>query len=507
MRRAVFLVMGLLEFALAAVLLVFGCQLPPESEIDDTFSKAEHATQKSSGQIKNLRDQVRDLRRPELYDMALQLQAQSKTVTVTLKSQNIDFDQARTVSTSLGDVANGLEGFGEALDGDNIKKIGDGFGATADFLDLQVAPAAGRAADSLDRSTEALRDDAKKLSELLRQAPPDLKATREVHDSLVRFAEGLDRMHALLNAERIGTMREGFKGLDTSLSTGADQVDRLAGYHYPVVTMRGLKPEVEQRKFWPDGEKIAEGMRKAAAGSKAADEEMSALEKDLPKLRASLEESKKVADKTREALALALTQQDKVEVLLRSVPETTARLADELPRLTAELSRVLRETQKLKDVAKSLRMAQKGVEVAVAKWPDLRTSLARSASLLKMMRQQLDAALDRRQEYEAALKQSIVLADTFATLLPSYVESLDLKLQQQEQGLDDLGKSLDEVGSTIPVYARMTHTMLRTARWLAWLVAAIVAIHGISLVMRLRAAADSAAVSTLTRSVSEAGPR
>jgi ABC-type transporter Mla subunit MlaD len=484
MRRIVFLFMSLLEFAVAMVLIVFGFQLPSRSEIDTNFGKAERVSQDSSAQVKGLRDQVRDMRRPELRDMALQLQTQSKTVTTTLKSQNVDFDQVRVISNSLGDVANGLEGFGEALDGDNIRKIGDGFGATADLLDEQVAPSAGRAADSLDKSTALLSEDAKKLSELLRQAPPDLRATREVHDSLARFSEGLDRLNTLLSSERIGAMREGFKGLDTSLSTGADQVDRLSGYHYPIVTMRGLKPDVEQRKFWPDGDKIAEGMRKAAAGARAGDEEMALLEKDLPKLRDSLEESRKVADKTREALALALKQQDKVEVLLKSVPETTARLAEELPRLTAELSRVMRQTERLRDVAKSLRVAQKGVEVAVAKWPELRTSLSRSATLLRMLRTQLDSALERRQEYEAALKQSILLADTFATLLPSYVDSLDLRLQQQEQGLDDLGHSLDQVSNTLPVYARTTNDMIWAARLLSWLMAGIVALHGISLVMK-----------------------
>jgi hypothetical protein len=486
MRRAVFLTLGVLEVLVAVVLAVFGWQLPGESDVDETFGRAERVTQRTGDQVKLLEKQVHDLRRPELQDLARQLQDQSRTVTSTLKSQQVDFDQVRTVSGALGDVASGLDGFAQTLDGDNVGKIGEGLGATASFLDEKVAPSAGSAAGRLEESTALLGEDARRLRELLKQAPPDLKATREVHDSLGRFNEGLDRMHELLKAQRLGAMREGFRGLETSLTTGAEQVERLAGYYYPVVTFRGLKPEVEQRKFWPDGDKIADGMRKAAAGAKAADEEMAALEADLPKLRASLEESRKVAVRTREGLALALAQQDKVEALMRSAPESAARLAEEMPKLGADLARILRETEKLKEVAAMLRQAQKGIDAAVGRWPELRASLSRSAVVLKATQQQLDAALARRQEYEGALKQTIVLAETFATVLPLYLESLDRQLQEQEQGLADLGRGIEEVGESLPAYAAATNRLVTTARLLAWLVAVVVALHGAYLLLSVR---------------------
>jgi len=478
MRRIVFLSMGLLELAVAGVLLAFGCQLPGRAEVNGTFGRAEHVTQRTSRQVKLFRQQVHDLRRPELQDLGRQLQAETKTVTVTLKAQTVDFERLRTVGDALGDVAGGLDGLGETLDGEAIGKVGAGLGATASYLDEQVAPAAGQAAGHLDEATAGLREDARQLGVLLRQAPPDLKATREIHDGLVRFGEGLDKMQDLLKAQRLTTMRDGFKGLETSLATGADQVDRLSGYHYPVVNFRGLKPEIEQRKFWPEGDKIADGMRKAAAGAKAADTEMAGLEADLPKLRASLDESRKMADRTRQALAVALTQQDKIERLLKDVPEHSARLAEELPKLTADLSRILRETERLREVAALLRQAQKGVDTAVARWPELKTHFAKAATLLRATQTQLRQALDRRADYEAALKQSIVLAESFSTLLPLYLESLDRQLQEQEQGLDELGRGLDDVNEVIPEYARATNGLVGTARLLAWLVAGIVMLHG-----------------------------
>jgi hypothetical protein len=486
MRRLVFLLMGLLELGVAGVLIAFGCQLPGQGDVERTFGRAGRVTERTGSQVKLFRKQVHDLRRPELMDLGRQLQTETKTVTKTLRSQTIDFDQVRTVGEAMGDVAVGLDGLADTLDGGTLGKVGEGLGATAAYLDEKVAPAASTAAGHLDEATAGLRDDAKKLCVLLRQAPPDLKAAREIHDSLVRFGEGLDKMQEMLKGQRLGTMREGFKGLETSLTTGAEQVDRLSGYHYPIVTLRGLKPEVEQRKFWPEGDKIADGMRKAAAGAKAADEEMAAFEADLPKLRGSLEESRKVADRTRAALALALQQQDKVELLLKNVPEHSARLAEELPKLTGDLSRILRETERLKEVAVMLRQAQKGVEATVARWPELKSNLSKASALLRATQTQLRQALERREEYEAALKQSIVLADSFATMLPVYLEALDRQLQEQEQGLDDLSNGLDEVSAAMPEYAATTNGLVRTARLLAWLVAAVAGLHGAYLLASVR---------------------
>jgi ABC-type transporter Mla subunit MlaD len=477
MRRVVFLVMGLLELGVAGVLVAFAWQLPSRSDVDHTFDRAERVTDRTGDQVKLLRKQVHDLRRPELQDLGRDLQAQTKIVTGTLKAQNVDFDRLATVGDALGDMAGGLDGLGDVLGGDSLSQVSKGLGTTASYLDEQVAPAAGEAADHLDQSTADLAADARTLSALLRAAPPDLKATKEIYDGLGRFGEGLDRMQELLKAERLTSMREGFKGLETSLATGADQVDRLSGYHYPVVTMHGLKPEVEQRKFWPEGGTIADGMRKAAEGARAADTEMGALEADMPKLRAALDESRRMTGKTREALGLALQQQDKVEALLKRVPEHSARLAEELPKLTGDLSRILRETKRLKEVAATLRQAQKGIDVAVARWPDLKNDLSKAATVLRSTQGQLRQALDRRQEYEAALKQSIVLAETFATLLPVYLESLDRQLEQQEDGLDNLSQELDGVSSAIPEYAHATNRLVETARLLVWLVAAIVLMH------------------------------
>jgi uncharacterized phage infection (PIP) family protein YhgE len=480
MRRIVFLSLGLLELLSAGVLVYFACQLPGRQEVEDTMGRAERVTRQTGVQVQQLRDRFRVLRerRPQMQALALRLQEEMRAVNEELKTKQIDYNTVRTLSDALGDVANGLDGLSDTLDPKGMQQFGQGLKVAADFLENQVGPASNRAADDLDKTSADLRTDAKRLSALLRAAPPDLKAAREIHDSLVKFDEGLERMHRLLKVERIVTMRDGFKGLEESLNTGADQVERLSGFSYPVVTFNGLKPSVEQRAFWPEGDKIAEGMRKAAKGATAAGEEMELLTKDLPKLRQSLDESRKAAATTRDALAVALKQQDKVEALLKNVPEHAARLADELPRLASSLAKILRETAKLKEAGQLLRQTQQGIEVAMKRWPELRKNLGRSSVLLRNTQTQLQHVLTHRAEYETSLQHTLVLSRTFSAALPLLSEQLEMELGDQEQALTNLGDSIDDVNAALPTYAQGASSILQTTRLLLMLMAAIFGLHG-----------------------------
>jgi ABC-type transporter Mla subunit MlaD len=482
-RRAVFLTLGVLEFAVAGLLAVLGWQLPRPAEVRDSFRHAQRVTDRAGTQVRVLHRQVAGLRRLELRELSDRLQAQTEAVTRTLRTRTIDYDTVRTMRDALGDVSEGLTSLAETLDPVGVGKLGAGLGETADYLDRRVVPTAQKAADRLDESTDLLKRDAERLAALLRAAPLDLKAVREVHDSLGKFREGLDRMNTALQLQRLDTVREGFRGMETSLTTGAEQVERLARYTYPVMTANGLRVQVSQRQFWPEGDKIAEGMRKAAAGVTAADREMGDMAADLPKLRASLAESTKVVDKLREALAVALAQQDKLEPVLKDAPEQASRLAEELPQLGGDLARILRDTNRLKEVAAGLRQAQKSIDVAVARWPEMRRTLTRLATVLDATRAQLDEALAHRDDYEAAMRQTVTVADTFAATLPLVTEQLDSRLDDEEHALEDLGQSLEEARTALPAYERTAVNVTQTGRHLVWLVALIVALHGAYLVL------------------------
>lgn len=486
MRKTVFLTLGLLELIIAAVLVSFNWQLPTKAEVGDSFDQAEKVTRSTSSQVRLVRKQIHELRRPEMQDLASKLEKETRTVTSTLRDQTIDFEMVQATKNALGDVATGLDGVSQTLDPETLGKLGDGLGVTASYLDEKVVPGANEAAKGIEESTKALKADAERLARLLRIASPDLKAAAEIHDGMTSFSKGLEQMSESLRLQKLDTIRDGFKGLETSLTTGADQIDRLSRYSYPVVTFQGLKPHVEQRPFWPEGDKIAEGMRKAAEGVKEAATEIERMAADLPKLRESLDGTRKVTDRTREALGMALKHQDQIEPLLKQAPENAARLAEELPKVGTNLAKILRDTDRLKEVAASLRQAQRGLDAATERWPELRKTLARSATLLRLTQQQLDQALKNREQYEAAMKQTVVLADTFAELLPQFTQNLDRQLAQQETALDDLGQNLDDVADVIPAYGNTTSNLVQTVRLLLWLVAGMVCLHGVYLVLSVR---------------------
>jgi chromosome segregation ATPase len=478
MRRVVFLTLGILELLTAGLLVYLGTSLPRPEEVTDGFSRVQKTTQSASQQVGTMRRQVTDVRRPEMLQLAERLQRQTQTVTETLKRQQVDYATVANLRTSLRDVAIGLDGMAETLDPDRIGQLGTSLGATAKHLDEQVIPASQKAADDLDEMAAALGKDADQLATLLREAPPDLKAARDVHDSLGRFDEGLEKMLKLLELKRLDAIKDGFSGLETSLSTTADEVEKLSGYYYPKVKVRGIKVEVEDQPFWPNGGKVADGLRKATTGVRAAQKELDGIGADLPQLRKSLEESRKVVAQTRAALGQTLKQQDKLEPLLRDMPTRTAKVAEGLPKLSQQFAKLLRGTEKLRELSAALRQAQKGIDTAIAHWPELRQSLKQSAALLRASSAQLDRALQNREDYEAALKQSTELAETFARMAPLFTEQITTQLGEQEKSLADLEKSLDEVGDTMPAYRRSAVDVLTAGRLLAWLVAAVIGLHG-----------------------------
>ncbi len=170
MRRIIFLLLGGLELLSAAVLVYFAWLVPGRREVEDTVGRADRVTRNTGVQVAGMRDRFRLLRerRPQMRDLALRLQAEMRVVNDQLKTQKIDYDTVKTLSDALGDAAGGLDSLSSTLDPKGMEQFGRGLKAAADFLENQVGPAAAKAADDLDKTTDALRRDAKQLSAVLR---------------------------------------------------------------------------------------------------------------------------------------------------------------------------------------------------------------------------------------------------------------------------------------------------------------------------------------------------
>ena len=489
MRRLVFLSLGVLELACAIILAVFAFQLPSRADVEHVSTRVENVSRQAGRQVRILQKECAQLRerQPQLLTLARRLEKQMRQSAGQFNGLAIDADDLQAVSAALGDVAQGLDGLATTLDPNGIAGIGKGLGATASFLDEKVMPAADRAATSLEKSTTNLKADAGKLSAWLKEAPLELKTARAMADSLGKFEDDLERMSKLAKVENFQTMRDGFKGLETSLATGADQVGRMAKFTLPKFTVQGLfDVKVEEKPLWPEAKTAADGLRQAAKGCQAAGQELEAFNKELPKLRDSMTQSRTVVSATRQAMTKALAQQEQIEPVLKRLPSNLARLADDLPELTGDLAKVLRETSKLKEVATALRTAEKGVEAAVSRWPELKTSLGKSAELLRATRKQLQAALANHKEFEEMLKQTVALTTMFAEALPVLIGQLESGLSHQEESLGDLGNSIDQVNEVIPKAARSASNILATTRLLLALVALMVTLHAGYLLVGVR---------------------
>jgi hypothetical protein len=302
---------------------------------------------------------------------------------------------------------------------------------------------------------------------------------------LGQLVDALGRVAPPERLKHFVALRDGLKGMETALTTGAEQIERMSGYTYPVVTFQGLKPRVENKSLWPEGGKIAEGLRQASRGASTAAKEMAALTDDLPKIQKALEESRKVAVATREALGEALKNREKVEPLLKDVPTHAARLADELPRLGGDLAKVLRDTARLKEVAASLRQADQSFESAAKVWPELRKVLTRSATLLRDAQARLRPALDRPEDYERAVQDTRLMARTFSEALPLVTDQLEDDLYEQEKSLGRLRDSVKHLTASLPEVSATAGNVLHTARLLIALTALVFALHGAYVILTL----------------------
>ena len=373
-----------------------------------------------------------------------------------------DADHLARLRDSLTAVRNGLVSMAALLDDQPTRQLASGLGETASYLDQQV-DAAEKAASRLEKTAALLQADSLRLAQLLRATSLDLDSVQQVHDALGRFAAGTEALRHVLELPRLPTIRNGLQGLETSLTRGAEQVESLASYTYPVLTWHGWHPMVDYRQFWPQGGEIAHGMYEAAAGVKAADHELATLGKELPKVRTALRSSQQVLERSRDTLATVLRYRGLIEPLVRSLPETAARLADDLPKLSQQLAATLRQTQRLRAVAQGLRSTQKQLERSVAAWPQVRQTLLDVSNGIETQRQEIDRILNEMNTPVAAASTG---TSTLVLLQPPAPES-EPALEPSgrstsEIPLSHVADSIDSLASAHAIQARQTQRLLFT---------------------------------------------
>ena len=489
MRRTARTALGGLQLLVAAALAYAASRLPAPDDVAAGFGRVGTAAQGTRDQVRVMREQVGDLRDRDWPRRAAELKAHAAALTKYLDAQAVNFDTVDALGASLGDVAAGLDGWAAGFDADKVTATAAALGSAADYLDKGLAATAGTSAAALDKASAALEADAKRIDAIVQAAPPDLKAVREVYDGLASYDAGLDKTAKILDAERMTAMKDGLGGMESALSTTAGQVDKLADYKYPNVRFEGIKPVVEQKPFWGEGEDVAKGLRKAAAGAAAANKQIATLEKELPELQKSIAESRKVVARTRDALGGALKKQKELDEALAALPKRSAALAEALPQACKALAAVFRDGEKFKETADALRKTKAGLEDAAKNWPGLAGSLKKSSAVLKGASDKLKVASaeKNRAAYREATEGTVRLARTLADLLPAATDQFDSRLGQQDHALGQMEAGLGEVTRSLPEMSRGATDLLAAVRWLLWLAAGVVGLHAALMLAEARA--------------------
>src|SRR5262245_37654698 len=168
MRRAVVLALGVLELALAGILLTIGLLLPGESAVRDNFDRVERVTESTEKQVATLREQVRTVRDAKVQRFLKEYDQQLPHLKQRLQG-DVTFETARESSKSLDTLARAMDGWANSLDPSLVQHLSDGSLRLASFLDDSVATAAGRSAARLERTTEFVRKGAEGLTRLLKE--------------------------------------------------------------------------------------------------------------------------------------------------------------------------------------------------------------------------------------------------------------------------------------------------------------------------------------------------
>ncbi len=471
-------VIGLMELGVAVALVVLGAQIPSEREVTAGFGQVSQVTAGSEKEITLLRGQVDHLKRQDFAKRAELLRQHTRTVSETAAQQQIDFRTVEAMAQAMGDVSKAVRGWADTVDTDRMKTVSAGFGATADMLDKNAA-ASEKAANEVDQAMADIARDGARLAQLLKQSPPDLKSARIVYDGLGTFDAGLEKLDDMIKTERMEAIKDGLAGLDESLTGTAGQVEKLGALTYPVMTINGLKPMIESKAFWPDAPQVAEGLKKASSGVKATTKELDRVNKGLPDIRKALAESRKSIARSRESVGTALKQQGEAEKLLVAIPTEVAALADGLPKIGKSFSTILRETKKLKELAAAMRATQAILDENTKRWPEIAAGLKQSAVVLDQAQLQLKTAAKNRDQYERAMASTSEVAKSFADMLPELTDQLDSRLDQQHASLGQVEQGLAEINSSMPAVEGQTVRLLRTVRWLLWLVGGLVMLHAV----------------------------
>jgi hypothetical protein len=335
----------------------------------------------------------------------------------------------------------------------------------------------------------SLRKESDRLRSLGRQAVPDFQAAQEVYEALGRLDGGLQRFGTIFDRSRWEAMQDGLAGLEASLEATAGEVERIARYKYPIVRRNGIRIDLEEKPFWPNGERIADGLRRATTGTRAAREELAIASREIPAVRDAIDSSRQTIQRTRQTLGAALKYRKEVESLLNEIPDRTGQYTENFSKLAEQFADSLRQLQALKKFTDGLRQVASTIEKHADDWSQTHSTIQGTAKILHTAARSLDTLTKNRDEYDLFVRQSAQALQDISELFPKISEATEQQLEQSEKTLSELTQHLRYTNDLVPAWVDRAVWCLALLRGLAILGGITLGLVGLSK-LTLRATAN-----------------
>ena len=190
-RRIVFLSLGVLECLVAIIVVVFAWGMPGADEVHDGVARIRSVTEQMSGQLARLRAELETIReqRPKVRALAENVRTQMATATAGLEDRAVDYVSVERLESSMGDLANGMDGLAESFRPEAARQMAGDFRG---------------AADQIDAYSDVVGGDARHIARLLRDGQTGLNLTTahwpEVRGTLTESAKTLRVVQAQMQS-------------------------------------------------------------------------------------------------------------------------------------------------------------------------------------------------------------------------------------------------------------------------------------------------------------------
>jgi len=223
MHRAGLVSLGIIEAALAAVLMTLALQLPDAAMADRQVDRIDHATASTRKQVQLIHAQVDEARRKDFPQLARQYRVQSEAIVSNLRATAVDFQAIEAMSQALGAASKGLDGWADTLDARRYRPIAGSLGMLAELID------GSRDAVIAPRELTGAQLPVNRVGE-------SGKSARDA---------------------RLAEIRRGLDELTQTLERTTNQLESISQATYPLFTPAGL----EMRVVWPDGARVVNDLR------------------------------------------------------------------------------------------------------------------------------------------------------------------------------------------------------------------------------------------------------